>query len=703
MQQRRRPEMTEAENAWLAQLEAWLAPVAPIEAAPWAAAAPADALATDPSPIGQPPSGPDAQVFLSSRPADQLFGAQWHLSFGNGAGINLRHSWTDHTGRGISIATIDDGFDHGHAELRGGYALTRDRDFRANDTDAAATTADRHGTAVMGVLGADLNGAGVVGVAHDATLVGLRMGFGAAGSPGQAAAALREGARSDVVNSSWGYTEDFQDNFNSFLFRGSELAMEHGAAAGRGGLGTVYVFAAGNSRAQGDNTNHHNHQNSLHSLTVGATDSAGRIANFSSPGASILVSAPGVNITTTDLTGTGGYARGDTAGVSGTSFAAPVVSGLVALMLDANARLGWRDVHEILAYTARQTDPANATWKFNAARDFNGGGLHTSTDFGFGLVDAHAAVRLAETWGEVSTSANMMRASAKANTPFAVPDRGSVQSSLAIGQDMVVDRIEVALDLRHSWRGDLRVSLVSPGGTESVLIDRPGLAPGSAGTGSSHDNIIFDLTSTQFWGEAGRGQWTLRVQDLKAGDVGQVVSWRLELFGDAAGANDIYVYTDEFATLGARPGRRQLDDRAGLDTINASAVTTASVIDLTAGATIAGHFVGFSAGTVIERAFGGDAADVLRGNASANLLWGGRGDDVLAGRAGADSFVFGVRSGRDRIEDFAIEDEVLLVDGVRLAGLSGSVATLSDGATITAANGWVWSTADFVLRDSWMV
>ncbi len=105
---------------------------------------------------------------------------------------------------------------------------------------------------------------------------------------------------------------------------------------------------------------------------------------------------------------------------------------------------------------------------------------------------------------------------------------------------------------------------------------------------------------------------------------------------------------------------------------------------------------------MIERAFAGDANDTVRGNASANLLWGGRGDDALAGRAGADVFAFGVRSGNDVIEDFAAEDDVWLMDGVAVASLAGNVATLSDGATITAANGWQWSAADFVSKAGWL-
>jgi subtilisin-like proprotein convertase family protein len=673
-----------------------LAPAEPEPApAPRAAPTPAPELTVEPTP--EAPAAGDL-AFTRARPSDASFGAQWHMSAAN-HDINLRSLWNDYTGRGVSVAVLDDGFDHLHRDLAPGYLTGADYDWRMNDADARAEGSDRHGTAVMGVIGADQNGLDVVGVAHDASLAGLRIGFGSAGNTFQYASALRDAARFDVANNSWGYSSHFADNFNSWAFASSEAALIHGTSAGRGGLGTTYVFAAGNSRASGDNVNHHNYQNSIYTIAVGATDSSGRVASFSTPGAALHVSAPGVNILTTDNTGTSGYSSGTTASVSGTSFAAPIVSGVVALMLDANAQLGWRDVQEILAYTARQTDAGRSTWKFNKADDFNGGGLHTSTDYGFGLVDAHAAVRLAETWDLRSTSTNMTSATANATPNLAIPDRGTLTQQLTIGQDIRIDQIEVALDLRHTWRGDIRVTLVSPEGTESILIDRPGVAPGSTGFGSSADHIIFDLTSTQFWSESALGTWTLRVEDLATSATGTLVSWRLNVFGDAPSQNNTYVYTNEFATLGAQAARRTLNDQAGTDTINAAAVTTNSVIDLAGDIQIAGQAIGLGAGTVIERAFAGDGADIVRGNAADNWIWGGRGNDTLAGREGRDVFAFGLSSGADVIEDFSAGESVWLLDGVRVASISGAVATLTGGATITAGNGHLWQASDFVARD----
>ena len=84
------------------------------------------------------------------------------------------------------------------------------------------------------------------------------------------------------------------------------------------------------------------------------------------------------------------------------------MSGVVALMLDANPDLGWRDVQNILAYSAREigsgvgggaTSSEEHEWFYNNAGNWNGGGLHFSNDYGYGSVDAYNAVRMAEVWG----------------------------------------------------------------------------------------------------------------------------------------------------------------------------------------------------------------------------------------------------------------------------------------------------------------
>ena len=80
-----------------------------------------------------------------------------------------------------------------------------------------------------------------------------------------------------------------------------------------------------------------------------------------------------------------------TSSFGGTSAAAPLVAGVVALILEANPNLGWRDVQHIFVNTSRITDEHDADWVTN------GGGYHHNHKYGFGLVDAAAATSAAVT------------------------------------------------------------------------------------------------------------------------------------------------------------------------------------------------------------------------------------------------------------------------------------------------------------------
>ena len=289
-----------------------------------------------------------------------------------------------------------------------------------------------------------------------------------------------------------------------WTFAASANAIENAVATGRGGLGTIITFSSGNSRQEGDNVNYHSFGNSQHTIAVGAISITGSIASFSTPGAAVLVSAPGVGIYTTDRLGSAGYSGGDYTSISGTSFSSPAVAAVTALILEANPDLGYRDVQEILAYSSRNPTASNSGWQTNGANNWNGGGLLVSDDYGFGLVDAYAAVRLAETWTEQSTFSNLISTSASTSPNFAINDLSTTSSSVSISNSngLEIDHVEVELHLDHTYIGDLTVILTSPDGTDSVLVNRPGKTS-PVSYGSNQDNIVFTLTSTNHWGETG--------------------------------------------------------------------------------------------------------------------------------------------------------------------------------------------------------
>ncbi|NBU73418.1 MAG: hypothetical protein EBS53_18590, partial [Bacteroidetes bacterium] len=298
-------------------------------------------------------------------PFDPLSRLQWHLY--PGVGVNAFPVWKSWDGSGIKVAVFDSGIDPTHPDLNDNLLTNLGR--RASDLAAGGnpvSSTDNHGTAVAGVIAAELNGVGVLGVAPRASLVSIYSSLTAA----EISNAFAYAVNFDVLNNSWGFAprpnQDwaFYDNFRSSTFAGAGQALKTLADNGRNGLGTIVVQSAGNSYSLGDDTNLHNFQNSRYIITVAGTDYQGTVTSYSSPGASVLIAAPGgeanINqdyvskIFTTDRVGTAGYDSLDYTFIQGTSFSGPIVSGVVALMLDANPLLGYRDVQQIIAYSGRR-------------------------------------------------------------------------------------------------------------------------------------------------------------------------------------------------------------------------------------------------------------------------------------------------------------------------------------------------------------
>ncbi|CAB1367792.1 S8 family serine peptidase [Denitratisoma oestradiolicum] len=599
-------------------------------------------------------------------PSDDGLTYQWYLY--PTTGINAFPVWSDYTGAGVRVAVFDQGIDPNHPDLNGNLLTNLGRN--ASNLSAGGApilTDDNHGTAVAGTIAAERDGAGIVGVAYEASLVSIYNGMTSSEIPN----AFQYAKNFDVLNNSWGFAQQdytyswehwaFLDNFQSPEFSSAGEALANLAATGRDGLGTIVVQSAGNSFDFGDDTNLHNFQNSQYIITVAATDYAGNVTSYSSPGASVLVAAPGgggsdslSDIITTDRVGSAGDDSSNYASTLGTSFSAPIVSGIVALMLEANPELGYRDVQEILAYSAREIGSPSNDWRYNGAGNWNGGGLHYDAvyhDLGFGLVDARAAVRLAETWGASHTAPNRQQVTSSHSPALAIPDNNSngAYDSIYVGQSIDVERVEVTLNVTHNFVGDLAIYLESPSGTGSWLLWRPQQNPLSA-YGTDQNDIHFTFDTVLNWGESSTGTWNIWVSDRVAGDVGTFDSWTLNLIGKPASSDDCYIYTDEFAeACSDQANRATLSDSSGIDTLNAAACSTNSILNLVSGSTctIDGRSLTISSSTIIENAYGGDGADQISGNSAANSLNGMRGNDTISGLAGNDTLDGG--AGNDRL------------------------------------------------------
>lgn len=602
-------------------------------------------------------------------PTDNYFSYQWYLF-----ATRVPYAWKHATGKGVKIAVFDQGIDTSNADLAPNDKLGLDR--TAATLQAGGTpvlSSDNHGTEVAGVIAAARDGHGIVGVAYDAQLVSLYTSDQISSQlMTEIVNAFHYAAGVDVLNDSWGFGNmlasdtnwAFFDNANDPRFAPAFAALRDLAATGRDGLGTVVVQSAGNAYDYGDDTNLHNFQNSRYIVTVGAVDSLGDSSYFSTTGASILVAAPGgagkadyESILTTDRAGAAGTnSMGDYTFVDGTSFAAPIVSGIVALMLEVNPHLGYRDVQQILAYTAHQGG-TSTTWATNGAHDWNGGGLQYDNAVqatGFGEVDALGAVRLAATWDSTPrTSANVVDVVASKTVNEAIPDNtGKVEhSSIDIDSNVVVERVDVTVDITHPVIGDLEIALTAPSGTISYLMYRPSQGALSA-VGSTQHDIHFTFDTVLDWGESAQGSWQLSVVDLATGDAGTLDDWSIDIIGHQPTPDHTFIYTAQYAQMvAADPSRGILSDPdGGIDTINASALGSDDRIDLSGAApiVIGGANLTIAQGTTILNAYGGDGNDVLIANAKGSVLHGMAGDDTLTGGAGNDTLDGG--AGNDTLD-----------------------------------------------------
>lgn len=615
-----------------------------------------------------------ATISAQTLPTDPLLSQQWHLDnpIAGLFDLNVVGVWAPdgglaYTGAGTRTVVIDDGFDYTHSDLAPNYSTALDYDYYGGDADPFGLDGDSHGTAVAGIIGADNDGSGTVGIAFNTSLVGYRVGFLSNIDDAVRDAALS--AAAGVVNISLGLSGGIASAFVDFADVNA-IETSNGTAVdnGRGGLGTVIVKSAANNRGIDFDVNADDWTNDTRQVVVAAVDQDGYVSYYSSYGAAILVSAFGTpgEVLTTDRTGAGGYSTGNfTYGFNGTSSAAPMVAGVVALMLEANASLGWRDVQSILASSARHVGSDHGAglsgserydWGWNASSTWNGGGMHFSNDYGYGLVDALAAVRLAETWLVTGTTAATTLNEATntvdvLNASTVIPDGNSTGLTFSgtATFDDIVDRVTVSMTFSTTYTGDMKVYLTSPDGTVSLLIDRTG--------GGNDYNGTWTFESQAFRGERAQGSWTVSVVDSASGDTLTVSDIVIKTYG-AATLNDRYIFTNEYSEYAGDGDHATnvVDVNGGSsDTVNASAVTAASVIWLNgrAGA-VDGVSVRF---TGIENAIGGDGSDFIGGTDAANYLIGMRGDDTLRGGEGVDTILGG--AGDDELRQGDGTNEIL--------------------------------------------
>jgi subtilisin-like proprotein convertase family protein len=584
------------------------------------------------------------------------------LGFSGSTFEGLERIWASANGTGVRVGVWDDGVQRSHWDLAANYDPSGHVIVQgALNNGQPLTASDGHGTSVAGLIAAEANGRGGVGVAYGTSITGIRI-FVAKElidwpSYLQTLNALN---RFDVTNHSYGIPEP------SFYDYGDVAKFKVAAEGGRGGLGTVNVKSAGNGGKDGIGLdgNGNAEDASRFTVSVGALDKVGQVTSYSNHGAHILVSAPagysagGQGTVTTDLMGKGvgynGLLNGDyTNSFDGTSAAGPITAGVVALMLDTNANLGWRDVQNILSYSAigtgslytgnRTNESESWNWKWNGADNWNGGGLHYSEDYGYGLVNAYTAGRFSEVWSMLHDASQTSSNELSVSTGLIavnreISERSPLSYTFNVSQNISLEHVALTVNLQHTYFTDLRIQLVSPEGTVMSLYD------GLSGDSSTSDyGLSYTFGVPGLRGEMSAGAWTLQLQDDVLEDAGILNSLSFRGFGSAFSSNDIYHYTDEVLQVLAQNGqsaRSTLRDAdGGIDWVNASAMWRDAIIDLNAGGvcTLAGQtFAVMDNAGGIENAVCGDGNDRILGSALNNTLMGMRGNDVIIGGKGDD-------------------------------------------------------------------
>ncbi|MBA7676026.1 hypothetical protein ES703_84266 [subsurface metagenome] len=306
--------------------------------------------------------------------------AEWNINI-----IDAPELWNlGFTGEGIVVASMDTGVDLDHPDVNSQWRGGENSWYDPHGEYDSPYDDDGHGTQTMGIMvGGDANGT-VIGVAPDANWIAVKI-FDDAGDSNFSDIHLgfqwlldpdgdpNTDDAPDVVNNSWGIRDHINECVLEFYndiqtLKTAEIAV---------------IFSAGNEgSAASTSVSPANYDNSF---AVSSVDSANTIDLSSSRGPSPCsaqlfptVVAPGVNIKAPDLT-FGGLFLNSYAYVSGTSFAAPHVSGAMALLMEAFPTLSPAELEDALTLSAEDLGPAGADY-----------------DYGHGLINLAAAYELLE-------------------------------------------------------------------------------------------------------------------------------------------------------------------------------------------------------------------------------------------------------------------------------------------------------------------
>ncbi|XP_068428721.1 proprotein convertase subtilisin/kexin type 6 [Clinocottus analis] len=448
--------------------------------------------------------------------------------------MNVLAAWQrGYTGKNVVVTILDDGIERSHPDLAQNYDHLASYDVNGNDHDPTPRYDSRneniHGTRCAGEVAAVANNSHcTVGIAYNAHIGGIRMLDGDVTDLVEAKSLGIRPDYIDIYSASWGPKDDGKTVDGPGPL--TKQALEQGIKKGRKGLGSIFVWASGNGGRQEDHCSCDGYTSSIYTISISSTTENGNKPWYLEVCSSIIATTYSSgefnerNIVTTDLR------HLCTDGHTGTSVSAPIVAGVIALALEANLLLTWRDVQHLLVKTSRRVHLKADDWNTNAA------GHRVSHLYGFGLVDAEALVLEATKWRTVPPQHTCSQMPVRRTRYIHAGQsmNSSVTSSGCSDEpDQHVDYLEhvvVKVLVAHPRRGDIEINLISPSGTRSQLLAKRLFDSSNEGFRN------WEFMTVHFWGERAEGIWTLEIVDspskIRNPEVlGNLKEWTLILHG----------------------------------------------------------------------------------------------------------------------------------------------------------------------------
>eukprot|EP00794_Sanderia_malayensis_P017262 gene17262-18986_t len=456
-----------------------------------------------------------------------------------GVTMNVAKSWSaGYTGKNVTVCVVDpQGVYLSGRDIASKYNAQASYDFNDNDTIPSTTSSGSSGQGTHGTLMAGLaagkanNGFCSVGVAYDATISAIKIvSTGPAEEYGLRSAFSYQNNINDILLCSWG-ANGMTGQQIGYMKPSVGPAIKRAAEQGRNGKGNIILFSVGNGGRFNNSCSFDAYVSSIYTISISVVTgkNVGSRQNEKCPGISAVTYARdgslGIDNKEDQMKACSVDDRCETS--SSSSAANAVAAGIVALVLQANPRLGWRDMQHLIARSS--CSQFNVDWTTNKA------GLKVSSEFGFGLLDAYALIENAKNWNNVGNqlecvlSFNAQEPIHGVDTLTKTVDVTTWPTSCGGDPNAIryLEHVVLEVNLNFTARKNLELELQSPTGTKSLML-RSGRV---MDFGADIKNL--PILTRHHWGESPKGVWTMKLRNVNPNPAnkGVLFNWSLKFYG----------------------------------------------------------------------------------------------------------------------------------------------------------------------------